>query len=113
MMTLNGSHLNNDVFQLARFPPLPRGATHEEKRRYRRDLMIYLAYRQGLTQQFIADAFNVSVTLVRGIVRRPAAYSDPPDARPQRRTRTWIPAEPVLSAGANAKTRGRVRRDLM
>ncbi len=78
-----------------------------------RDLLMYLAYRQGLTQQFIADAFDVSVTLVRQVVRRQATYSDTPKEQPQYRARIWMPAEPVLPPTANPKSHGRARRDLM
>ena len=43
-------------------PPLSTRATRVEKRRFRRNLLIYLARRQGLTQQFIAEAFDLSLT---------------------------------------------------
>jgi hypothetical protein len=112
-MSRNRPQFNYEVFQLPGLPPLPRSATHEERRRYRRDLLIYLAYRQGLTQQFIADAFDLSVNLVRSVVRRQATYSDTPKEQPQSRARTWMPAEPVLPPTANPKSRGRARRDLM
>jgi hypothetical protein len=113
MLNAGRPSFNYDLFQLPGLPPLSSAASRVEKRRYRRDLLIHLAYRQGFTQQFIADALHMSLTLVRSVIYRMAAYAENPEKPPRRQARPWSSHEPALSPGASPKKRRRARRDLM
>jgi hypothetical protein len=109
--TLDRSRAKIDAFQLPRLPPLPHGASPDERRRYRRDLLIYLAYRQGLTQQFLADAFEVSKSFVRDVTARLKAYDDYPEETASFRARPWSPVEAALPRNGSPRKHGRTRRD--
>ena len=51
-------------------PPLPANASAGRKWRFRRDLVIYLAYsRNGLSQRFLADVFDLPRSRIATIVR--------------------------------------------
>jgi len=95
-------------------PPLSRHATVVEKRLYRRDMLIYLARRQGLTHQFIAEAFALSSSFVRTVVYRLATFEEKPEDRRRRHPRVLtLPATALLRGAAHSKKRARARRDLV
>jgi hypothetical protein len=95
-------------------PPPSRGATRAEKRRYWRDILIYLARRQGLTHEFLAEAFSLSVNSVRNIVYKLAMYGEESEVRRGRHLCVLpLPDSVLLRGTAHAKKRGRARRDLL
>jgi hypothetical protein len=106
--------LSGYITLLPGLPPPSRRATRLEKNRYRRDMLIYLARRQGLTHQFIAEAFALSVSSVRYIVYRLATYEEKPEVRRgQNSPNSPLPDRALLRGTANAKKRRRARRDLV
>jgi len=51
-------------------PPLPPNASAGRRWRFRRDLVIYLAHRRnGLSQRFLADVFDLPHSRIAAIVR--------------------------------------------
>lgn len=106
--------LSGYIALLPGLPPPSRRATHLEKKRYRRNMLIYLARRQGFTHQFIAEAFGLSLNIVRRILHRLATYEEKPEDQRRRHPRiSPLPERAILRGAANAKKRGRARRDLM
>jgi transposase len=57
------------VPKLAAPSPLPPGSTPGQRWRYRRNRLIYLAHRQGLSQRFIADVFDLPRSRVGEIIK--------------------------------------------
>lgn len=55
--------------------PLPPNANPAERWRFRRNLVIYLAHhRNGLSQRFLADVFDLPPSRITEIVREMSAY---------------------------------------
>jgi hypothetical protein len=52
-----------------RAPPLPPDATPLKRWRFRRNLVIYLAHRHGLSQRLLADVFDLPRSRVWAIVQ--------------------------------------------
>ncbi len=50
-------------------PSVPPQASAGQRWRWRRNLVIYLAYRQGLSQRFLADVFDLPRSRISEIVR--------------------------------------------
>jgi transposase len=99
---------------LPKLPPLSRHATRYEKRVYRRDVLIYLARRQGLTHEFIAEAFALSSSFVREVVCRLAIFEEKPEDRRRQYARvSSLPEKTLLRGAANAGKRARARRNLV
>jgi hypothetical protein len=60
----------DDAPGLPGLPPLPPNASVGRRWRFRRDLVIYLAHRRnGLSQRFLADVFDLPRSRIAAIVR--------------------------------------------
>ncbi|QDV38270.1 hypothetical protein [Tautonia plasticadhaerens] len=58
-----------------RVPPLPPEASPGRRWRFRRNLVIYLAHRRnGLSQRFLADVFDLPRSRIAEIIKEFAAY---------------------------------------
>jgi hypothetical protein len=92
--------------------PLARDAGPRERWRFRRNLVIYLAHRQGLSQSFIADAFALSRSLVRTIITNMASYEETILVRPLHDDRSPLSFTLIkLPRHWSAQKRSRWRRD--
>lgn len=70
-----------DVPSLPRLAPLPPDASPGRRWRFRRDLVIYLAHRRnGLSQRFLADVFDLPRSRISAIVRHFSRYEPEGDA---------------------------------
>jgi hypothetical protein len=49
-------------------PPLPPNASTGRRWRFRRNLVIYVAYRQGLSQRLLADVFDLPRSRIAEII---------------------------------------------
>jgi len=58
-----------DLPKLASADRLPRGFTPGQRWRFRRNLLIHVAHRQGLSQRFIADVFDLPRSRVAEILK--------------------------------------------
>jgi hypothetical protein len=74
--------------------------------RLRRNMAIYVAYRQGFSHRFIAEAFGLSSSLVRQINRKMSLFEKDKTSREVRRRRT-----PDGRAAVDRSRRQRLRRD--
>lgn len=60
---------------MPRLPPLPPDASPGKRWRFRRNLVIYLAHRRnGLSQRFLADVFDLPRSRIGDIVREFEKY---------------------------------------
>lgn len=60
---------------LPKVAPLPVGASAGRRWRFRRDLVIYLAHRRnGLSQRFLADVFDLPRSRIAAIVQKFSKY---------------------------------------
>ena len=57
-------------------PPLPPDASAGKRWRFRRNLVIYVAYRNGLSQRFLADVFDLPRSRIAEIVREFRGHVD-------------------------------------
>lgn len=55
-------------------PPLPDNASPGKRWRFRRNVAIYLLHRQGLSQRYIADVFDLPRSRVGEIIKEFSAY---------------------------------------
>lgn len=92
-------------------PPLLCEASPVQKWRVRRNLVIYMAHRQGLSYQVIADAFGLTRCSVRSVIRNLSAEDDTDVAEAGPRD----PSAPAWERLRNASParRRRCRRDLV
>lgn len=67
--------IDQDPNDLPRLPPLPPDASPGKRWRFRRNLVIYLAHRRnGLSQRFLADVFDLPRSRIGDIVREFEKY---------------------------------------
>ena len=66
-------HLDNEI-RLPSPPPLPSNASAGKRWRFRRNLVIYLAHRQGLSQRMLSDVFDLPRSRIAEILKEMAAY---------------------------------------
>jgi predicted XRE-type DNA-binding protein len=64
-------------------PPLSPNASIGKRWRFRRNLVIYVAHRNGLSQRFLADVFDLPRSRISAIIREFQKYEydrtdDPP-----------------------------------
>ena len=57
-------------------PPLPDNASPGKRWRFRRNLAIYILHRQGLSQRYIADVFDLPRSRVGEIIKELSAYEN-------------------------------------
>lgn len=62
---------------LPALPPLPPDASAGKRWRFRRNLVIYVAHRSGLSQRLLADVFDLPRSRVSEIIREFRAYERP------------------------------------
>src|SRR6516225_7956664 len=85
-------------------------ATSIQKRRFRRDLVIYVAHRGRVSQRILAEVFDLARSRVGEIIRMQSAL----DAKPKWGCRNApLFVMPVLIPGANKIQRRRQLRDLV
>ena len=58
-------------------PPLLPGASAGKRWRFRRNLVIYVAHRGGLSQRFLADVFDLPRSRIAEIIREFRGHADP------------------------------------
>ena len=59
----------SDDFTIEHSPPLPLNATNGQRWRFRRNLVIYLAHRNGLSQRLLADVFDLPKSRIAAIIK--------------------------------------------
>ncbi len=62
-----------DELGLPKEPPLPADASAGKRWRFRRDLVIYVASRNGLSQRHLADVFDLPRSRIAAIIKDFAA----------------------------------------
>lgn len=55
-------------------PPLPANASVGKRWRFRRNMVIYVAHRNGLSQRLLADVFDLPRSRIAAIIREFRAY---------------------------------------
>jgi hypothetical protein len=63
------SPAKSDHGEPPRAPPLPPNASPLKRWRFRRNLVIYLANRQGISQRLLADVFDLPRSRISAIVQ--------------------------------------------
>ncbi|MEO6808396.1 MAG: hypothetical protein ABI353_04720 [Isosphaeraceae bacterium] len=67
--------IDHDSASLPRMPPLAPDASPGKRWRFRRNLVIYLAHRRnGLSQRFLADVFDLPRSRIGDIIREFETY---------------------------------------
>jgi len=64
----------DDDFALPNPPPLPRDASVGKRWRFRRNLVIYVAHRQGFSQRMLADVFDLPRSRIGEIINQLSMY---------------------------------------
>ena len=64
----------DDESPLPSAPPLPANASAGKRWRFRRNLVIYLAHRQGLSQRFLSDVFDLPRSRIAEIIKELSVY---------------------------------------
>ena len=64
----------DDQDALPEAPPLPANASAGKRWRFRRNVVIYVAHRNGLSQRLLADVFDLPRSRIAEIVREFRAY---------------------------------------
>ena len=57
-------------------PPLPPNASEGKRWRFRRNLVIFVAHRQGLSQRMLADVFDLPRSRIGEIIREFQDYEE-------------------------------------
>lgn len=60
--------------ELPEVPPPPARASAGRRWRFRRNLVIYIAHRQGLSQRLLADVFDLPRSRIGAIIQEFRAY---------------------------------------
>lgn len=55
-------------------PPLPANASVGKRWRFRRNVVIYVAHRNGLSQRLLADVFDLPRSRIAAIIQEYRAY---------------------------------------
>ena len=63
-----------DTPGLPSLPPLPPNASVGKRWRFRRNLVIFVAHRHGLSQRLLADVFDLPRSTVSSVIKEFAAY---------------------------------------
>ena len=64
----------DDPEQLPAAPPLPANASAGKRWRFRRNVVIYVAHRNGLSQRLLADVFDLPRSRIAEILREFRGY---------------------------------------
>jgi hypothetical protein len=64
----------HDLGGLTRRPPLPPNASVGKKWKFRRNAVIYVAYRGGVSQRVLADVFDLPRSRIATIIKEFAGY---------------------------------------
>ncbi len=65
---------NRDNAELASKPPLPPNASVGKRWRFRRNVVIYAAHRQGISQRVLADVFDLPRSRIAAILKEISAF---------------------------------------
>jgi hypothetical protein len=60
---------HQDVARLTTRPPLPPNASVGKKWKFRRNAVIYVAYRGGIPQRVLADVFDLPRSTIASIIK--------------------------------------------
>lgn len=66
----------NEVNDLPAAPPLSPGSTPGRRWRFRRNLVIYVAHRQGLSQRLLAEVFDLPRSRIAEILAEFRRYDE-------------------------------------
>jgi hypothetical protein len=58
----------SDAPELASFPPLPPNASVIKRWKFRRNVVIYVAHRNGISQRVLADVFDLPRSRIASII---------------------------------------------
>ena len=58
-----------DEAELASFPPLPPNASVGKRWKFRRNVVIYVAQRSGISQRVLADVFDLPRSRIASIIK--------------------------------------------
>lgn len=61
---------------MPRTPPLPPNASVGKQWRFRRNLVIYVAHRNGLSQRMLADVFDLPRSRISEIIQEYRCYEE-------------------------------------
>jgi hypothetical protein len=88
-----------DGADAASFPPLPPNASVGKRWKFRRNVVIYVAHRQGISQRVLADVFDLPRSRIASIVKQFSDYD--PWSKPDRTLAGSSPARrrPVARKG--------------
>jgi hypothetical protein len=67
-------HRLNDVEGSSSIPPLPSNASVIKRWKFRRNLVIFVAHRGGLSQPVLADVFDMPKSTVAAIIKGFSKY---------------------------------------
>jgi hypothetical protein len=65
---------HEEALLLRVLPPIPVDATPLQRWRFRRNLVIYFLHKQGLTQRFIGDVFDMPHSTIGLVIREMAVF---------------------------------------
>lgn len=63
-----------DDAELASYPPLPPNASVGKRWRFRRNVVIYVAHRHGISQRVLADVFDLPRSRIASIIKEFSAF---------------------------------------
>ena len=64
----------SDDAELASFPPLPPNASVGKRWKFRRNVVIYVAQRNGISQRVLADVFDLPRSRIASIIKEFAQF---------------------------------------
>lgn len=69
MVTYRGTMADGEASGLASKPPLPPDASVGRKWRFRRNAVIFVAHRSGISQRVLADVFDLPRSRIASIIK--------------------------------------------
>jgi hypothetical protein len=75
MVNIKTNLSHADDAELASFPPLPPNASVGKRWRFRRNVVIYVAHRNGISQRVLADVFDLPRSRIASIVKEFSEYA--------------------------------------
>jgi len=74
MRKLARAHSRENPRSLSFLPPVPAEASAGQRWKYQRNMVIYFLHKQGLTQRFIGDVFDLPHSRIGMIIREMRAF---------------------------------------
>lgn len=75
MTRFNHGSMLRDRAELPATPPLPPNASVSKRWKFRRNLVIYVAHRQGVSQRLLADVFDLPRSRIAEIIKDLGKYN--------------------------------------